>query len=453
VFGLNGRWGEGKTSVLNLVKRKLQSPNIIIVEFNPWYFTNELGMLEGFYGSIERAIESRFLLPSFKRRFRQYLKTLSVGLEHKPFSFDLKLPENPDRIRQELEEFIAQTGVRLVVILDDIDRLDHDLALGALALTRLSARFQNTIFLLALDTDDLSRKKIDQKFLEKIIQKQIALPPAENRDLDGFFLYSEEERSSATDSLLDSLAVSDARKSRFHEEIDPFYPKHLRSVFMTLRDVKRFLNVLRPSIAPVIAEVNLFDFFLLTILQVFVPQIVSFCRPSIPLTATNGKARPGLRTRSGPVDMVCPRQTKPNRARRCSVFANHSLCDQRRCRQVHPASHEAVGGRGFDDLARVEMRNFFVRVEDPEVLRAQSHQDDAVGHRAVFPREVVVAAATALVPDDSRLDDSDAMSEDFLARRSIDESAVCEQPPRRGHGRIVNRIAVPIFVAYASAQH
>lgn len=154
-----------------------------------------------------------------------------------------------------------------------MDRVDDDLALSTLALTRLSARFQNTVFLIAFDEEELRKKGIEHAFLEKLIQKQIVLPPAEHRDLDEFFLYSDPERASATDSLLDNLTVSKDRKSQFHSEMDPFYPEHLRSVFVTLRDVKRFLNVLRVSVAPVVDEVNLFDFLLLTALQVFEPRI------------------------------------------------------------------------------------------------------------------------------------------------------------------------------------
>jgi hypothetical protein len=274
VFGLVARWGEGKTSVLNLIKRKLElHTDIIIVDFNPWYFANQAGILEAFYGSIERAIEERFLLPSFKRRIRQYLKTLSIGLEHKPFSLDLELPENPEHLREELEGFIARTGARLVILVDDIDRLDHDLALGALALTRLSARFENTIFLLAIDPNELEKNKIGSDFLSKIIQKPIVLPPAELRDIDEFFLFSDGKKVSAIDMLLDQLGVSSERKSQFHNEIDMFYGQNLRGAFLTLRDVKRFLNVLRPSLAPVIEEVKLSDFFLLTVLQVFAPEI------------------------------------------------------------------------------------------------------------------------------------------------------------------------------------
>ena len=39
VFGLNGKWGEGKTSVVNLLRDKIEkNDDFLVVNFNPWYF-------------------------------------------------------------------------------------------------------------------------------------------------------------------------------------------------------------------------------------------------------------------------------------------------------------------------------------------------------------------------------------------------------------------------------
>src|ERR1700683_342884 len=99
------------------------------------------------------------------------------------------------------------------------------------------------------------------------------------------------------------------------------------------------------------------------------------------------------------------------------------------------------------------MRDLLVRIEDAEVVRRQSHQDNAVGHRTRFLRKVVVAASATLITDESRFYNIDAVTEEFGARGRIDQRAGCEQSPRRDHDRTLIRIAVPIFVAYASAQH
>ena len=48
-FGLYGSWGEGKTSVLNLLKNKLQkNQEIVLFEFDPWYLASKEAILKNF---------------------------------------------------------------------------------------------------------------------------------------------------------------------------------------------------------------------------------------------------------------------------------------------------------------------------------------------------------------------------------------------------------------------
>ena len=44
VLSLSGKWGSGKTTVLNIVKKRLQeSENILIIDdFDPWNYEDEL---------------------------------------------------------------------------------------------------------------------------------------------------------------------------------------------------------------------------------------------------------------------------------------------------------------------------------------------------------------------------------------------------------------------------
>jgi predicted KAP-like P-loop ATPase len=44
VVGIFGKWGEGKTSVLNLMKSALKHhDDVEVVPFNPWHFTSQEG--------------------------------------------------------------------------------------------------------------------------------------------------------------------------------------------------------------------------------------------------------------------------------------------------------------------------------------------------------------------------------------------------------------------------
>ena len=50
VVGICGGWGEGKTSVMNLVDRELANhPDVTVVRFNPWRFKDEVHLLQSFF--------------------------------------------------------------------------------------------------------------------------------------------------------------------------------------------------------------------------------------------------------------------------------------------------------------------------------------------------------------------------------------------------------------------
>jgi predicted KAP-like P-loop ATPase len=59
VVGVHGPWGDGKTTVLNFVRAELAaSPTTLPVDFNPWRFTDESGMLAGFFGVLADKISA-----------------------------------------------------------------------------------------------------------------------------------------------------------------------------------------------------------------------------------------------------------------------------------------------------------------------------------------------------------------------------------------------------------
>jgi hypothetical protein len=281
VFGLHGSWGEGQTSVLNLLQRRLARDfSLIPVRFNPWYLASEAALIQSFYAAIEQALQERYRVAGLHRVLSRYGEVLTSGLG--ALGLKLSIRENPERLRSELEEWIGRTGCRLVILIDDIDRLSPAEALAVLKLAGLSARIQKAIFVLSFDSDVLEgmlrdRVSIDAAFLEKIVQKPVPLPPAEPQDLDRFLLFSDLDghgaHRSAIDRLLDELGVDSSRRAEFDKEVVYFYHTHLKKLFRTLRDAKRYLNSLRATLPAIINEVYLCDFFLLEAIQVFAPQV------------------------------------------------------------------------------------------------------------------------------------------------------------------------------------
>lgn len=280
VFGLFGAWGEGKTSVLNLLQRRLAAkPQIITTVFNPWYLPSEGALIQAFYTTIEHALNRQYIISGLHRTLKRYRNLLTFSLRYLGFDFPIK--DDPEHLRSELEKWLALIERRLVIIIDDIDRLEAEEILAVFKLVRLSARIQNTVFLLSFDPTIviamLKRAQIDPEFLEKVIQKPIPLPPAEQWDIDRFLFFSDsggpDAHRSAIDRLLDELNVAAEQRKQFDEKMVHFYQTRLRRLFPTIRSAKRYLNGLRATLPAIVREVNLYDFFLLEAVRVFFPKI------------------------------------------------------------------------------------------------------------------------------------------------------------------------------------
>ena len=388
VFSLMGRWGEGKTSCLYLLRNLLKSnPSVTLVDFNLWYFANEAGIIEAFYQRIERAMLDRYLLPDVQRILRRYRGLLSLGLWHSTFGINIHERDDPETLRKKIESFVERLALRMVIVIDDIDRLDPQQILAILKLARLSASFKRTIFILSFDREVISRaiedSKIDNDFLDKIVQKPIALPPAEQNAIDRFLLFSDPSRASAIDSLLDELGVNPKIRKDFDDQIVPLYRTHLSQLFGTLRQAKRFLNVLRSSLPPVADEVNLLDFVLLTILQVFFPVVYD-----------------DIWSKRW---FYLPRWTMDP-----PVFLFQSGDEQKRSKQILEHLESLVKGTAQEDVIRRILetlffelqnaaRNFFTnrRPNDQSVCREQRR----LTHPECFPKYFLLRVPHGAIPD------------------------------------------------------
>jgi predicted KAP-like P-loop ATPase len=273
VFGLYGSWGEGKTSVINLLKNKFKdSKDYLIVNFDPWNFKDEEAILTAFYYKIEQSLSQKFILPGFKKTFMKYQNLISMGLSQAGIKIDFSdTKESIEEIRQRIESYIAQTKRKIIIFIDDIDRLQPKESLLIFKLARLNANFQNTIFLLCLDPTIVQEYlkdnlKMDPEFLEKIIQQPIPLPAIEQQYIDQFL-------DNHIENLFNELVISKERREKFEKDFSLIYRTQIRKFFKTLRRAKRYLNGLRSTLPPIKNEVNLHDFLILEIISVFYPKV------------------------------------------------------------------------------------------------------------------------------------------------------------------------------------
>lgn len=274
VYGIYGKWGEGKTSLMNFVEEKLTSSgntaNINVIKFNPWLANNEEALLREFFQKITDSVDSKF-----RKVLRRYssaailasqtiLKTCSPGLGSKLVELvesiinALKKREvTLTSLKADVNKSIVKSGKYLLVIIDDVDRLDKDELHAVLRLIRQVADFDNCIYIVAMDIDIVSKSIGEyygtgnshdgRKFVDKIVQVPITLPYIPNCDMRRIV---ENGLSVVLDDYVDPVT-----KFEIALAVTPF--------FSTCRELKRYCNQLQFVLPHLRGEVNVHDLCLL----------------------------------------------------------------------------------------------------------------------------------------------------------------------------------------------
>lgn len=292
VIGIYGEWGDGKSSVLNMMDEALKKfSNVILVRFNPWYFRSEAKLIEGFFSVL--AGELKKSLPTKKEQIGKALKVIgsiaslasgSVGgvINIDPGQGISKLGEkltetDLEKLRARIEDIIHSSKKRVVVLIDDIDRLDKEEIQAIFKLVKLSANFEYVTYVLAFDDEmvatALSEKyggvKSGKKFIEKIIQVPLNLPAADPISLRKFTFEGVEV----------ALALSNIELTE--EEIQTFVNEYVHGIeprVRTPRQAKRYANALSFALPILKSEVNSVDQMLIEGLRIFYPALYSMMR-------------------------------------------------------------------------------------------------------------------------------------------------------------------------------
>lgn len=286
-IGLNGPWGSGKSSAVNLIRHHLdvlqKDDQLIVVDFKCWWFRGEealtLAFLQALNGALEKGLgeRARELLPKIGKKLLQAgpvigpaINMVTGGLwaaiTSGSLDFAQKFFAEGDSVEStfnQLTAALSRQEKRFLVIVDDIDRLTPDEALLIFRLVKSVGRLPNVMYLLVFDRE-LAEKAVNERypsegphFLEKIIQASFEIPLPARDDLNASFLKEIETRCGAP---------------KRHDEIRRFMNIFYDVVSPCLnspRDLVRLTNSIAVSWPPVAYEVNVADFVALEVMRVF----------------------------------------------------------------------------------------------------------------------------------------------------------------------------------------
>ena len=227
-ISIQGTWGTGKTSVMQIVKNKLtEKGNTQNIWFNTWQFSqfnmdndlafsflsclvNELSMSDKQKEKVTKTTQAIRFAQATGRLGKEVLLSvidsklggrIAENLEQGLYNVREKLTEetNPATAVKELKVQFAQcveetltnaNKDRVVIFVDDLDRLEPAKAVELLEVLKLFLDCRKCVFLLAIDSDVVFRgveakygkeigKEKGRSFFDKIVQVPFKLPVAE----------------------------------------------------------------------------------------------------------------------------------------------------------------------------------------------------------------------------------------------------------------------------------
>lgn len=289
---LDGDWGSGKTSIVNcveaLIKETKTGKLYHFAHVNPWSNETRAKFVESLLGVIDEFC--RGTQPSFavsKVLFNNLLANVaSFSAGYFGFQFGQQ-KENLDSEIEELSQKLAYKKEKLVLVIDDLDRLTKTQILDILSVIYLFSECNNIIFLLLANSVKVNEILVESK---NACIENLEYMPKGATSYEGYLqkMCSNEIRlPEVLPEFLKEACLLRMKKILDEQKVAPLSPDEEQSVpvgcFNNMRTIKRvlqaFLNtLLQPKVK---GEVYPFHLFLLTILSVQYPKVYEAIRDRV----------------------------------------------------------------------------------------------------------------------------------------------------------------------------
>ncbi|PTP45901.1 KAP family P-loop NTPase fold protein [Vibrio splendidus] len=297
-IALNGPWGSGKSSVVNIIRAALderQDENLVVTDFKCWWYRGEealaLAFLQNLHITLKDGLgdEIKDLIPSLSKNLLQagsvvgqtvavasgqgWLKGAISGSSNYIEKAFFSEKQTVEKSFKKLAKVLEKQEKRFLVVIDDIDRLTPEEALATFRLIKSVGHLPNVMYLLVFDRE-LAEKAVNEKypsegphFLEKIIQAGFEVPLPMQSDLnEAIFSFIGDVCGQPEDDELRRFM------NIFYDVVVPYMP--------TPRHVVRFRSAISVTWPAIADEISLSDFIALETIRLYEPTLFNKIRRS-----------------------------------------------------------------------------------------------------------------------------------------------------------------------------
>lgn len=290
VIGIYGGWGTGKTSIINMIENEIsnfEDDQTLFIRFSPWNYSDKDNLIRLFFESLKiklnihhnknidnaidnylEALDILTIIPGVNYTIVGILKTFIKFFRKNNEVLDLEAN------KKSLEKQLSATNKKIIIVIDDLDRLTNIQIRETFQLVKQVADFPNLIYILSMDREVVARaltevQNIDgNDYLEKIVQIPFEIPKIGKDKLQNIL-----------NSKIEKIFESNRDKIEININYwSKVYFRCIEPYINTIRDVNRVINTFQFRF-PVLKQETCFeDLFAITVLEVLDPKLYKWIR-------------------------------------------------------------------------------------------------------------------------------------------------------------------------------
>lgn len=292
LIGLFGAFGSGKSSVIKLAVESSRSKinnekngliNVECIDISCWDFEESKSVEKHILNEIVGAVAKHVAVDELKNLPVAWINFVEQFSHTKNISkFLSMMSEQPiDKSFDELEKALGVSNAHLILIIEDLDRRAES-SYDKSSLQRLLEKLkgiEGITILVAIDQSWLGARKISFD-LERLCDKRIFMPalPVETvvkiLNVLVFTLGQQDKESWNEGDAKNFPVVWKTGSNGAESNLNYFSSREFVLIAGTPRKLKHFITSLCDSWDNVRGEVNFFDFFLVTFINVYFPKSV-----------------------------------------------------------------------------------------------------------------------------------------------------------------------------------
>ena len=292
-FGVVAPWGNGKTSFLYMLKEHIDNNwagDVVTISFHPWKYGKSSNLTYLFFEELSKSLAP--YSTSFSYDIIRYARTVS-SIENSTTKFLGSIlgcfaSQTVEEQYEDLKKNISNIQRKIVVFIDDIDRLGPNEIEELFRLVRNTSNLPFMYFVMAYDkkyvVDSLNSvfPSHSLSYSQKILQEEFFLPIIKNNELkvvlrEKLSVFLNTEEMEQVDKLLNR---------------ELFNSINVFNYLGNIRDIKRLANALLLHLKKLHGEIDICDYVIMEILRQqypFVLELIVDRKDDILLCNNSGK--------------------------------------------------------------------------------------------------------------------------------------------------------------------